>query len=80
MTTPAISISAWAGKHLVREQDLLTLLTRHAANAEDINTIVDRIHKNHRFVRLALRYHMCRVVSSVSPATFHFFTSWLHFL
>lgn len=31
-------------------QDLLALLTEHATSADDINTILDRIHKNHRCV------------------------------
>lgn len=29
-------------------QDLLALLAEHATSADDINTILDRIHKNHR--------------------------------
>lgn len=39
-----------SGSRVFVKQDLLALLARYATSAEDINTIVDRIHKNHRFV------------------------------
>lgn len=45
---PAINLTY---KHLVlcfHAQDLLALLAEHATSADDINTILDRIHKNHR--------------------------------
>lgn len=38
-------------QHLVpcsHAQDLLAILAEHATSADDINTILDRIHKNHR--------------------------------
>lgn len=61
-----------SGTRVYAKQDMLVLLAKYATSAEDINTIVDRIHKNHRWVRISC----CRQETSDHTSTTCVYCLW----